>query len=119
MVGAPKRVISYFALKEEVLLTFITGTPKKDSAFVQTTHLSLNISLDLAVYNPQKVGGSHIHSSTLSHSHSALVLQKCYLPLSTNSTKENFVFCRITLCHMIPSSAGLGLSFSLATFEKC
>ena len=119
MVGVPKKKC-YFALKEEVLLTVITGVrKKKDSAFVQTTHLSLNISVDLALYNPQKVGGSHIHSSTLSHSHSALFLQKFHLSLSRNSTKENFVFCGIILCHMIPSSAGLGLSFSLATFEKC
>ena len=40
----------YFALKEEVLLTVLTGTQKKDSAFAQTTHLSL-ISLDLTLYN--------------------------------------------------------------------
>ena len=109
----------YFALKEEVLLTVITGVrKKKDSAFVQTTHLSLNISLDLALYSRSK-GGRLTHSSTLSHSHSALFLQKFHLSLSRNSTKENFVFCGIILCHMIPSSAGLGLSFSLATFEKC
>ena len=118
MVGVPKKVL--FCLERGGPFNcYNRCTQKKDSSFAQTTHLSLNISLDLAVYNPQKVGGSHIHSSTLSHSHSALFLQKFHLSLSRNSTKENFVFCGIILCHMIPSSAGLGLSFSLATFEKC
>ena len=68
----------YFALKDEVLLTVITGTQKKDSTFEQTTHLSLNISLDLALYNPQKVGGSHIHR----HSHILILLCFC----------KNFIF---------------------------
>ena len=63
VIGVPKRVISYFALKEEVLLTFITGTPKKDSAFVQTTHLSL-ISLDLAL----KRWAAHTFIGTLTFS---------------------------------------------------
>ena len=53
----------YFALKEEVLLTVITGTPKKDSAFVQTTHLSL-ISLDLAL----KRWAAHTFIDTLTFS---------------------------------------------------
>ena len=53
----------YFALKEEALLTVITGTPKKDSAFVQTTHLSL-ISLDLAL----KRWAAHTFIDTLTFS---------------------------------------------------
>ena len=53
----------YFALKDEVLLTVITGTPKKDSAFVQTTHLSL-ISLDLAL----KRWAAHTFIDTLTFS---------------------------------------------------
>ena len=59
----------YFALKEEVLLTVITGTPKKRLR-ICTDYTSVSY---ISGFCPQKVGGSHIHR----HSHILILLWFC------------------------------------------
>ena len=69
----------YFALKEEVLLTVITGVRKKKTPHLYRLHICLLIYLwILPSIADQKVGGSHIHR----HSHIPILLCFC----------KNFIF---------------------------